>query len=301
MSREFWISTAIAVALAIVTSAVAWYQGWKSDRRRQPTWFTATLNELTRYVSRIKGLEVVYQYKGQSISQLSRTNVSLWNAGSLDMRQSEFMPNEPLTLTILHGYRLLDVIPLQNTDPANGFDVKQCDDKTATITLAHLRAKRGVVMQVIHTGRTDADVHVDGDFYDSDKLRRIALASGRNFNDKDPNYKLIGSKASRVDTQMRALTGALVALSFIAGVLFLVIRQIMFVVKEIVRHNFHWEWTPFIVGLVAVLVIFVSILSIRRSAGLVSDVGSIPLDLDPFQGIISSLRDTQKAIQASIN
>ncbi len=227
--------------------------------------------------------------------------MSLWNAGSLDMRQSEFMPNEPLTLTILHGYRLLDVIPLQNTDPANGFDVKQCDDKTATITLAHLRAKRGVVMQVIHTGRTDADVHVDGDFYDSDKLRRIALTSGRNFNDKDPNYKLIGSKASRVDTQMRALTGALVALSFIAGVLFLVIRQIMFVVKEIVRHNFHWEWTPFIVGLVAVLVIFVSILSIRRSAGLVSDVGSIPLDLDPFQGIISSFRDTQKAIQASIN
>jgi len=70
VSREFWISTAIAVALAIVTSAVAWYQGWKSDRRRQPTWFTATLNELTRYVSRIKGLEVVYQYKGQSISQL---------------------------------------------------------------------------------------------------------------------------------------------------------------------------------------------------------------------------------------
>jgi len=301
VSREFWISTAIAVVLAVITSAFAWYQGGRSDHRRQPTWFTATLNELTRYVSRVEGLEVVYRYKGQSVAQLSRTNVSFWNAGSLDIRQGEFMANEPLTLTILHGHCLLDVIPLQNTDPANGFDVKQCDDRTATIALAHLRAGRGVVMQVIHTGRTDADVRVDGDFYDSDKLRRIALASGRGFNEKDPDYKLVHGKASRVDAQMGAFAGALVALGFIAGALFLVVRQIAVLTDEIVRHKFHWGWAPFIVGVVAVLVVFASISSIRRSAAFVSDVGRIPVDLDPFQGILSRLRDTQKAIQASIN
>lgn len=320
MSTDFWSTLVLPVVLAVFGLAGTWYLGNKSIQRKLPTWTSVTLNEVTQHVSHVEGLEVLYRYKGQDVPQLSRSNVAYWNAGGVAIRATDEIPKAPLTLTVQHGYQLLDIILLQNTDEDNNFTVHHhSDDTFATITFDYLAARHGVVMLVIHTGLTDDDIDMSGNFIDAARLERLSLADRDVFDVPETWKRLLpridisasrdksagASKGVRVDTEYmltedrRVMRNGAIFLGAVGTLLSVLILSLT---ANGIRHmsNIHTITITKAIGVVggAFLLIFfglIAIVMVYLAWQVLQKVRRIPPDLDIFQGIITELRAAASA------
>jgi len=283
MSLDFWISTVIAIGGLIV----AWYWGNRSVQRKRPTWATVTLNEVTKHASHLEGLEVLYRYHGQAVPQLSRSNLAFWNAGGIAIRASDAVPKAPLTLIALHGYHLLEVVPVQNTDDSSGLIVDRINDDSVSITFDHLEGKQGVVIQVIHTGLSDADINLTGSFIDADKLTRLSLVESKS--EEGVRYKSTLTQNRRL-VELTAIGSATIGVfRFIWGV-----TQVGNAIRgiQLFHNNFKLShaWgnlanamTPLVLLWIIAWGAFSATWRVRY------DTRNIPRGLNIFQGILTEL------------
>ncbi len=282
MSNEFWINMAIAITLAAIGLAGTWYWGRRSTQRRQPTWASVTLNEVTRHASHVEGLEVLYRYNGEDVPQLSRSNVALWNAGGVAIRSVDAIPRDPLLLTGMHGHRLLDVTVVQNSDETNGFTLRRVNDACWAITFDYLAAKRGVVLRVIHTGLADPDINITGGFIDAGSLRRLYLNERGVYLDRE--YPLLEGRRSM---QAGAVgIGFIGCLGFVWGIS--LIPRFIRSVEHI--HNPSSAANATVDVLPCLLLCGGGIWFLFTAWTLLHKVRRMPPNLDIFQGIITELR-----------
>lgn len=142
----------LAVLVAIILS-------FKSKRVKLPCYAVRSRNIVKDLVSKFDALETLYS--GQTIENLTVTKILFWNAGRDTIHRGDIAV--PLTVHVSESYKILDAKILSSKEPANKFSIDTSADQSSSIlNLDYVDKDEGVVIQLIHTGRSGKDIEFDG-------------------------------------------------------------------------------------------------------------------------------------------
>lgn len=118
-------------------------------------------------ISRIDSLDMLYA--NERIENLTATKIAFWNAGNDTINSNDIASVRPLTINVKEGYKILDAKTL-NYNPVNQFSIKLSDDKSQiNISFEYLAKNEGAVIQLLHTGKSEQDIEIQGIIKDYSK------------------------------------------------------------------------------------------------------------------------------------
>jgi hypothetical protein len=166
-----------SVLLNIVLSVLLFQRG---KRERLPS-YAMLSTSVIRDINSLEDLQVLY--RGQQVESVTVTNLMFWNAGRETI--SDDVTLEPLTIRARVGCRILNAKKVQENNVPSKFDVIRNDDGSAEVRFRSVDQNQGVVVQVVHDGKSGSDLEVTGAFMRAPKLSRreidaSALAARRN-------------------------------------------------------------------------------------------------------------------------
>ena len=134
---------------------------FKTKKARRPCYAVSSYNIFTDVVSEVESLEV--SYAGKQVGSLTSTKVLFWNKGRETIRKDDLAPSDTLKLETEGEVRILDAKILHQKNPANRFHVPT-PLHTSMLPLAFDFVDRdeGVVIQLLHTGRSSMDIRLTG-------------------------------------------------------------------------------------------------------------------------------------------
>jgi hypothetical protein len=120
-------------------------------------------------------------YHGHPVENLTVTRLVFWNAGREPIHQTDIPSKYPCRISVPKGNRILGVKTRFVKNPANLFScILSADGSNADIKFEYLGKDDGGILDVIHTGKSDSDLHLESLFKGSERLvRRHSIAFHR--------------------------------------------------------------------------------------------------------------------------
>lgn len=157
-SNPWLIITGFIITLISLLLAIIFYI--KSKKVKLLCYAIRSQNIVRDLVSRIDLLEMLYD--GKRIENLTATKIAFWNAGNDIIDKNDIVNNCPLTVNVEKGYKILDVKTFNN-DKGNQFSIKLSDDRShIDISFEYLAKNEGEIIQLLHTGKSEQDIKIDG-------------------------------------------------------------------------------------------------------------------------------------------
>ena len=99
--------------------------------------------------------DVTVQYRGQTVTRLTRSLVIVWNQGEVTIGGGDIVPSDPLVVEVEADAKILSVKPIKVSRPVtkvSGNVVSESPNK-AEIKFDFLDSMDGAVLEILHTGK----------------------------------------------------------------------------------------------------------------------------------------------------
>mgnify|MGYP001130975202 CR=1 FL=1 len=160
MGTNPWLSI-VSFIIAILGVALAIIFYIKGKKVKLPYYAVRSINIVRDSGSWIDSLKI--HYSGQLIENLTVTKIAFWNAGRDTIDSRDIASAEPLTVRVKEGYKILDAKILHEKNKANKFSITTSTDQSyVTPLFDYVDKDEGVVIQLIHTGKSGKDIEFDG-------------------------------------------------------------------------------------------------------------------------------------------
>jgi hypothetical protein len=177
---EWWVmhwETVVAIAFGVIGLFGAYYSymGWK---RKKPSYVIRSNNIFKGLEHTVPDVEVKFPGYGPPVAALTITKIGFWNAGSETIKKQDVVKDDPLVIRGKQGVVILSVAIIEAVNPLNKVDCVTSQDRThAKVTFDYLDKNQGAIIQVFHTGTTNADIAVEGTVMGGSRIRRHARDS----------------------------------------------------------------------------------------------------------------------------
>ncbi len=158
-----WLATnpKLNFTIAIIGLFLAIFFYIKGKKVKLPYYAIRSHNIVRDLVSRIDSLEMLYA--GERIENLTATKIAFWNAGNDTIKREDIPDKAPLTVTVKKGYKILEAKILHFIEEANQFSIPISEDKShISIYFEYLDKNQGVIIQLLHTGKSKQDIEING-------------------------------------------------------------------------------------------------------------------------------------------
>jgi hypothetical protein len=154
----------VSILLNIILSILLHLRG---KRERLPSYAMLSTGVI-RDIKSLEDLQVLY--RSQQVENVTVTNLMFWNAGSDTI--SDGVTVQPLRIRAKVGCRILNAKKVQENNAPSQFDVVRNDDGSSEVRFKYVDKNQGVVVQVVHDGKSGHDLELTGAFMRAPKLLR---------------------------------------------------------------------------------------------------------------------------------
>lgn len=165
-----WIAIlSLLLAFAGIILAVIIYI--KSRKTKSVCYAIRNYNLIRNFVSKIPLLKL--SWDEEKIENVSISKVALWNGGSDVVENTDIASLDPLTISVLSPFKILDknIIYLKNSK--NKLELILNEERTKIgVKFEFIDRHEGVIIQVIHTGKRKEDLKITGTIKGGCKLAR---------------------------------------------------------------------------------------------------------------------------------
>jgi hypothetical protein len=231
----------VFLCLALIGVLATIYFYFKSIRKKEPTFSIRSINLVKDKINKIKGLEI--NYLNEKINNLSISKLAFYNNGKETIKSNDVANSDPLKIEIKNNGKILDADIIFQKNIANNFKLSLKKNKIS-IEFDYFDYAEGIVVQIVHTGKTSEDLALKGSFHGVKNIKEKSL--NKSFLSKlvRPTSSLFKKKLSSKVTKKLILS-----FLFIAPILFLVLAFIPTEPKKIETSI----WVKLIPGIIFLL------------------------------------------------
>ena len=187
-----WVGLAwniVFLVLAILGLASGYYFYVRGKKERKPTYCIKNNWLVTNHKEAVPHLKIRYEGYGEDIPDLSIAQLLFWNAGTLAFRKSDLAKEQQFAVAALNGAKILAATIVCTNNEASRFEIACNRDRDSiSIGFDFMGAGDTLHLQIIHTGKSEADLSLNGVVIDAPRLQRISerfvaevLSARRNF------------------------------------------------------------------------------------------------------------------------
>jgi hypothetical protein len=168
---------AIVGTLAGVIGVYFGSKGWK---RKKPRYIICSNNIFSGLEHTIPDVEVKFPGYGPLVKALTVTKIAFWNAGTDTIKKQDVVKDDPISIQAKAGIVFLSASVSEIVSPLNKIDCKVSPDRSlVTITFEYLDYNQGAIIQVFHTGTSNADITLHGTIMGLSPIRRRITLNSR--------------------------------------------------------------------------------------------------------------------------
>lgn len=109
----------------------------------------------------MEGLEI--RYNNTKITQLSSTELFVWNGGNEIIKSSDVPTMKPFQITVDENIQIFSAEIIKTNKTVNNIQLTQVNEHEVLITFEFLGKNQGASILLVHTGDSSADIHVSGE------------------------------------------------------------------------------------------------------------------------------------------
>lgn len=154
----------ISLLLGILGLFIGYIFYKKGQKEKAPCWAIKTSNLFVGFSNKIHKLNV--RYDDIPTETLSISKIIIWNDGKETIDRSDESDINPMMILPANGnVKILDakILAINSTASKVGLNFDK-DKGTLKIDFEYLNYRKGVVIQIVHTGLKSSDIMVTGDF-----------------------------------------------------------------------------------------------------------------------------------------
>ncbi|WP_407281591.1 hypothetical protein V7O61_12505 [Methanolobus sp. WCC1] len=155
-----WISF-LSIILAVLSILVTVFIYIKSKREKKPLYSSKSNNIFQGLSGKFKPLKI--HFNEDSIGDLTVTKICFWNGGKETINSHDIPTSSPLKLTSTGDYKILDANILEISNKSNNFRCSLSSDLSEVpLFFDYIDKNDGVVIQLMHTGKSGDDIIFEG-------------------------------------------------------------------------------------------------------------------------------------------
>lgn len=143
--------------MGIMTTTALYLAGRKE---RLPVFNKKSFNLIKENISGIEGLSITFL--GEQISNLTATNVAIWNRGKQTIDKKDVAPADPLRIEVDEDRLILLAQIIFANNEANNFAIDFEKGRVVNINFDYFYKNEGVVIRLLHTGQSGAEIKIKG-------------------------------------------------------------------------------------------------------------------------------------------
>jgi hypothetical protein len=168
----------VAGVVGVVLAILGVYLTIKSWKRKIPTFVIRSNNVFKGLEKTIPDVEVKFPGYGQPVTSVTITKIGFWNPGNETIKKNEVVKDDPIMIRAKEGVVFLSAVIFEAVNPLNKIECTVSKDRSSvSITFDYLDCNQGALIQVFHTGTTDADITMSGTIMGASKIRRFRTAN----------------------------------------------------------------------------------------------------------------------------
>ena len=119
------------------------------------------------------------EFEGRELQTLTISKFVFLNKGHSAIRRDDFPESDPLKISSVGAFEILDAEVLSSTNDAIACTLHRHGPNSIGILFDHLNAGDGFLLRVSHTGNGSKDIDIVGTFIDTKKIRKRSFVSIR--------------------------------------------------------------------------------------------------------------------------
>jgi hypothetical protein len=167
IGKSSWLSI-----LAFIIGLFSVLYALKNKKERLPCYAIASKNIIRDFVSIFKRLEI--KYSDQDIKNFTVTKVAFWNKGGKTINKEDVVTADPISIHIKNGNKILDREIIGENEKTNNFSLDEsADGARFNINFDYIDKNNGIVIQILHTGKSSEDIEFCGKIKEAGEVKRI--------------------------------------------------------------------------------------------------------------------------------
>ena len=198
------------VAVLGVILAYVFYR--RSQRNKEPSWDSKTVNLIRGISTKLKGLNLLYN--GEEVTNISVTTLIFWNNGDRTIDRNDVPTSDPMRIAAASGVRLLHTSVIGSNNPPSEFALRSdSSQQSVKFDFEYLDKAQGAVIQVVHDG------------LDSSALKLVGTVKGA-----QPTLRRSIAKVSRSSRLSPAFRRALAMGTAVVGLILIALFDLLLII-----------------------------------------------------------------------
>jgi hypothetical protein len=151
----------------------------RSKKTKEISCLSTTLDVIKAGSNAVPELSI--SYKGQPMENMAMTQYAIWNSGTEVLNWTDIAEASPLRIVCNDNVKILDLRIISQSEKSNGFMIEDKDGHSVEIHFDYARAKDGIVLRIIHTGR-DIDIRVECKIKGGKVIKNVSFISTKTLN-----------------------------------------------------------------------------------------------------------------------
>jgi hypothetical protein len=167
--------TAIIGFFITIMMAIRGIIAWRWDKQ-EPCWTVRTFQIISGQESLLHELQV--RYRGKIVESLAVSEVTFWNNGRRVLHGDDIAAKDRLRITAVNDVRILEasVVEVNNIALDPIVDMSSVAEKEVLLNFDYLEKGWAFKTQIIHDGKSDQDITVQGSIKGVSGLRHITFS-----------------------------------------------------------------------------------------------------------------------------
>lgn len=248
---------------------ISYYFYRKSLKIRQPYWAIRSNNLIYGFCNIVDDLEITFE--SEPVENLTISKIIFWNNGLETINYDDLTTINPLRIKGISETKILQASIIRSNNKSSNFTLEYFkEDNKVKINFDYLDQNQGVVIQVIHTGKSSKDIEILGD------IKGVKSITQRF------SYPRWLKKMGSLFINKKFLKSILKSYEFIIGPVFIILGILNFfpTIRNILEKEviiFPEYWKGFVHIFAGFFIIIFSMYILRRNS-----FSSIPKGLESF-------------------
>lgn len=187
---QIWLTSSwfnlISLGVGIIGILVGIISYFKSRKVKLPCYTTRSTNIVRDLINKFESVQMFYA--GQPIENMTVTKIAFWNSGNETLNAQDIAAADPLRIHVKNDSKILDAKILYQKNKANKFELSSAEKESDVyLRFDYVDKYEGAVVQIIHTGKSNQNVVLEGKIKGTKRLKynklRGIMSSPDNFID----------------------------------------------------------------------------------------------------------------------
>lgn len=153
----------------------------KGLRYMKPRYSIRSNNLIQNFAAKLTKLNILYD--DEKISNVTVSKLIFWNDGNKTILDTDIASSDPFVVEGIEGVKILEVEKIFEKNKTNKFEVEVLEDgKKLAINFEYVDKNEGIIIQIVHTGKTSQDIKVGGTIKGVGKICKCEASSPLNAN-----------------------------------------------------------------------------------------------------------------------